>query len=144
MSERISTGRAFFFDVPGQPAPQGSKNPWGSEDNPRTRPWRHAVTAAAAARLNGAPLLTGPIRVDAHFYFPRPKSHYRTGRHSSQLRPDAPKYHASSPDLDKLARAIGDALAGVAFRDDRQIAAWGLSKTYGDRAHAIVQVSELA
>jgi hypothetical protein len=40
--------------VIGIPAPQGSKTPWGSEANPRTRPWRATVAATLLARPPGS------------------------------------------------------------------------------------------
>jgi Holliday junction resolvase RusA-like endonuclease len=35
-----------------------------------------------------------------------------------------------APDLDKLARAIGDMLTGLYYADDAQITRWHLTKTY--------------
>lgn len=121
---------AITFTVPGIPAPQGSKNQFGGEANPRTRPWRAAVSAAAHEAMGGQPLITGPVYVKAVFRFPRTKSHYRTGKNAHLLRPDAPRWHAGTPDLDKLQRAIGDALTGVLLRDDKQIAVWHATKRY--------------
>jgi Holliday junction resolvase RusA-like endonuclease len=133
------------FTVPGLPAPQGSKTPWGTEANPRTRPWRAAVTAEAAEamRTRGASLFTGPVLLDVVFSFTRPKSHYGTGRNADRLKPGAPRFHASKPDADKLARAIGDSLTGVVFRDDSQIGRLTVSKVYGDTAGATVLVAPL-
>jgi Holliday junction resolvase RusA-like endonuclease len=131
------------FTVIGTPAPQGSKTRWGTEDNPNTRPWRAAVAASAhEAARNGTALklLPGPLTVRARFYFPRPKSHYRTGRFAGTLKDSAPLYCATTPDLDKLQRAIGDALKGVLLHDDSQIVQWHAAKFYGAPARAEITI----
>ncbi len=83
------------------------------------------------------------MKVTVTFVFPRPKSHYRTGKNAGILRDDAPLYKDSTPDTDKLERAIGDALTGVVFSDDAKVAWWDARKMYGDRAEAIVTVEVL-
>jgi Holliday junction resolvase RusA-like endonuclease len=129
------------FIAHGVPAPQGSKNQFGGESNPRTKPWRAAVTAEAAAAMEGRELFSGPVMVRVVFQFPRPKAHFRTGKNAHLLRDDAPLYFSDkTPDLDKLQRAIGDALTGVVFRDDKQIAWWDTRKVYGDRGLARISV----
>jgi Holliday junction resolvase RusA-like endonuclease len=118
------------FMVHGIPAPQGSKTPWGSETNPRTKPWRGMVSADAAEAMKGREPLAGPLRLEVHFFFPRPKAHYGTGRNAEKLKPSAPLWHCHKPDLDKLLRAIGDALSGIVFRDDSQIVEVIADKVY--------------
>lgn len=128
------------FVVHGSAAPQGSKNQFGAEANPRTRPWRAAVTAEAARAADGQPLMDGPVAVRAVFHFARPKAHYRTGKHNGELRGDAPHYRDNGPDLDKLCRAIGDSLTGTVIRDDRQITSWSALKVWGDRDYADISI----
>jgi Holliday junction resolvase RusA-like endonuclease len=50
---------------------------------------------------------------------------------------------ATTPDLDKLCRAIGDALTGVAILDDKQIAWWDVMKHYGSQACAVIAIEAL-
>ena len=89
-------------------------------------------------------MIEGPVEVQAHFVFPRPKSHYHSSKkRQGELRGDAPLWHTSAPDLDKLQRAIGDALAGVVIRDDAQIARWRVSKSYGQTPRAMITVIPL-
>lgn len=128
------------FTVHGIPAPQGSKTAWGTEANPNTRPWRAAVTAEAAQTMTGIPLLEGALELAVLFVFPRPKSHFGTGKNAAVLKDGAPIFHRSKPDADKLLRAIGDALTGVLCRDDSQFAQVRATKMYGDSAHARVRV----
>jgi len=128
----------------GLPAPQGSKNPWGGEANKRTKPWRDQVAQTIGFARRDTPLLLGPVKVIVTFAFTRPKSHYRTGKHANELRPDAPHWHTAPNDLDKLCRAIGDALTAVAWKDDKQVAVWTAQKIYADKAYADITIVDLS
>ena len=109
--------------VYGDPAPQGSKRHVGNgvmvESSKRVKPWRQAVTTAAA---DAAGAYTGPVRVDCTFLIRRPKGHWGTGRNTATLKPSAPLYVTSraAGDLDKLLRSTLDGLAdgGLLARDD--------------------------
>jgi crossover junction endodeoxyribonuclease RusA len=130
----------------GEPAPQGSKTRAGTgmrEANPATAPWRATVTAAASEAMTGRLPLVGPLEIRAVFVFPRPASHWGTGRNIQRLKPSAPAYRSSKPDLDKLLRAIGDALTGIAFRDDAQLVIVRAEKHYGSPPCAHIEVSEI-
>lgn len=133
---------SLAFRVPGVPVPQGSKMPYGGEANPHVKGWRASVAEEAAKLVPDGPI-TGPVQIAVDFVFPRPKSHYRSGRHSDQLREDAPYWHVIVPDLDKLQRSIGDALKGNVLRDDSQIAAWVTRKYYGPKPAARIEITEI-
>lgn len=135
-----TTDVPLMITVYGTPAPQGSKRHLGRgvmvESSAKVKPWREAVKHAALDALD----LTGPLftrgdslHVQACFYFARPRSHYRTGRNSDHLRPDAPEYVTGRPDLDKLLRSTFDALgeAGV-YHDDAQVVRVEAVKFYAD------------
>jgi len=143
------------IEVAGVPAPQGSKTvgrsasgaSWVRDDNPHTAPWRATVAAAAAKAMSPGlghtwPMLHGPVKLYAEFRFPRPKGHYRTGKAAGQLRPAAPFHPSGRPDLDKLLRAVGDAIAGIVLVDDAQIISVSASKRYGE-AGATIRVDEI-
>ena len=127
------------FTIPGIPQQQGSKRYVGNgrsiEANKNLGPWREvAISRALQAKPEGrGPTFTGPVLVTAVFYFPRPKGHYGSGRNAHKLRPSAPYWHASAPDLDKLCRATGDILSqsGI-LQDDRLIVIWSALSQYGD------------
>ena len=128
--------------IPGTPQQQGSKRNVGGnrfiEANRNLAPWR----ADAIAYLRRAALdqwghaaespITDPVRVGVRFIYARPKSHYGTGRNAGIVKASAPHYKTSAPDLDKLQRALGDALtqAGI-LRDDALIVEWTAVKLYG-------------
>jgi len=101
---------------------------WAHEDNNRTRPWMSALKAeaqlAVSRELRGTPMYCGRVRVALAFGLPKPKS--------------APKRRPSYPikkrdDLDKLCRAVLDALTGVLWRDDGQVTDLSAGKAYWER-----------
>lgn len=123
------------FTVHGRPQQRGSKRPFlirggggvspriaVTDDNKHSAAWMDSVRGAAIASLPAShrPIDT-PIRLTIDFYFSRPKSHYRTGKNAHLLRDGTSDVHAQKPDLDKLTRAIGDALTGIVYRDDSLI-----------------------
>lgn len=71
--------------------------------------------------------MEGPICADMVFWEQRPKSHYRK---NGALKPDAPSVPTKAPDLDKLVRSVGDALNGIVWRDDSQVATLVATKRY--------------
>lgn len=137
------------FFVPGTPAPQGSKRYLGNgvmiESSKRVKPWRADIRATALANFKQP--FTGPIWLDLLFVLPRPKSHHGTGRNANTIKPSAPTQHTQKPDLDKLIRAVGDALTSVAYQDDSQVVAGSYMKrwSYGanDRAGVYITVVPL-
>lgn len=126
------------FTVVGRPQQVGSKRAFVqngktilTDANKKAKPWMQAVRDAATAVLpDGFELLRGPVEIRVTFHFARPKGHFRTGRNVGGVKRGAPHWHTSTPDLDKLCRAVGDALTGVVFADDRQVAAWRAEKVY--------------
>lgn len=139
---------AVQFTVLGVAAPQGSKTrtKWGSmrEDNPRTMPWRQEVAAVAKKAMGGMDLLLGPVRLTVECLFPRPKSHYRTGKRAADLKANAPGWVHTKPDLSKLVRAIEDAMTGIVFRDDSQVCETHSRKTYSTvEPYALITVEQI-
>ena len=64
------------------------------------------------------------------FIFPRPKSHYRTGKFSHILKEDAPSLHICTPDLDNLIKFSLDALNKVFYKDDSLVVEVNALKRY--------------
>ena len=148
MSDKTAFREDFF--VPGIPKTAGSKRAFplksgrivvtdackGSKD------WKATVQATVMATWRGPPLV-GPMELTIIFAMPRPKSHYRMGRHAADLKPNAPTYHTKRPDATKMLRAVEDALTGVLWRDDAQIAVQTTYKVYDERPGAHISVKEL-
>lgn len=129
--------------VPGRPRPQGSKRAVGRrrngsailvESSPGVGDWRADVRAAMLA--SGA-RLAGPVSVGLDFALARPRS------------PTHPAAPAGPPDLDKLARAVLDALesAGTIENDARVVQFHLLRKRYaapGEPQGCLIEVRSLS
>ena len=144
------------FFVPGLPATAGSKtcmnhpvtNVKFYKDSCKRGPqWRKDVQRCFRGAYKGAPL-EGPVSFNLIFRMPRPKTHYRSGKHSSNiLKPNAPQYPISKPDTTKMVRALEDALTthkkrGVilwsgAWLDDSQVVTQHNWKLYADEQHPV-------
>lgn len=127
------------FTVLGIPQPQGStrafmrpgmKFPVVTSDNAKNKPWRQETASFALMAMTGEPW-EGAISLIVDFYFDRPKSQKKA------------LYKTTKPDVDKLARSIGDALTGIVFRDDSQVVQLTCRKAYGSPARAEIQVRQL-
>lgn len=122
------------FIVHGLPAGQGSKTAIRSasgavigsrESNPRTKPFRQAVSGAAldAARAAGWPPPADPT-MDTQFlvlvncYVARPSSHFLK---SGALKKGVPMRPSAKADGDKVLRAINDALQKIVIDNDRRV-----------------------
>ncbi|CAB4152889.1 Rus Holliday junction resolvase [uncultured Caudovirales phage] len=127
----------LYFTVFGRPVPQGSKNVFRGrlvEASKDLKPWRAAIAEAVfnTWKLTGDERqFTDPVVVKATFILPKPKTVKR-------LLPTVP------PDLDKLQRALGDAISidCQALQDDSFIVGWRTNKIYAsDPQDAGVRVS---
>lgn len=110
-----------------RPVPQGSKvpgitkagKPFLRDRAPKAlKTYREHLAIDATEATTS--IATGPVSVRITFRFARPKSHYTA---AGELKADAPVYAhpLRRGDIDKLARAVLDALTGTAFQDDRQV-----------------------
>lgn len=120
----------MIFTIVGlTPAPQGSKRHVGGgrmvESSAKVRPWREAVRQEALK--TGLAISDQPIYLHLLFRFRRPQGHHNS---KGEVKPSAPTTHITRPDLDKLCRSTLDALTGVLFRDDSQVAFMVASKEY--------------
>ena len=71
-----------------------------------------------------------PINCTLYFYSTRPKNHYRSGKYSNELKPNAPVYNTSKKDIDNMAKFILDALNNKLYLDDAQIVVLHCKKDY--------------
>jgi Holliday junction resolvase RusA-like endonuclease len=134
------------FTVRGVPVPQGSKRALVhrstgravviEQGGQRHKDWRQDVKSAAVEAMGwrvsedgikvfGQPVMTGPVGVSICFTVPKPKSAPKTRR----IWPD------KRPDLDKLVRAILDAITGEVIADDAQVTELRAYKVYPGEGH---------
>ena len=105
----------------------------GSWSRPRRTCCPGARRSSTRRRAANGNHFWAAVRVELAFDFPRPKAHFGTGRNQELLKRSAPLYKRTAPDLDKLARAVLDALthSGV-LRDDALVVELHCSKQYAD------------
>lgn len=137
------TVEVLSFYVEGIPIPQGSKKGFsrmGSthvqivDDNAaKLKPWRNTVRLAAYDALAGRTGFSEGVSVFLDFDLPRPKSVRRLKPHVK-------------PDLDKLQRAILDALTDAkVWGDDGQVLTIHAVKRYADDKPGVrIKIRELA
>lgn len=125
---------AVSFFAPGAPQPQGNKSAFvrggravvveGRRGKSRSAftEWRATVRlAASAARGADSEPLAGPVSLRLHFALPRPTSAPKTRR----------TWASKRPDLDKLVRAVLDAMTEAAvWGDDSQVVHVVATKDY--------------
>jgi crossover junction endodeoxyribonuclease RusA len=127
----------LLFVVYGKPEPQGSMKafvvrgrPIITSDNTSLKPWRQQVALAALAQMKGGTPHDGAVEMQIDFYFDRPKSVKKTA------------LKITRPDIDKLERAVLDALTGIAYKDDAQVVKVTKTKQYGSPARVEIAVAK--
>jgi crossover junction endodeoxyribonuclease RusA len=139
--------RSIRFFVGGKPVTQGSKRLVRGargrtlmiEASRNLKPWRSAVARAAVAA--GVRMIDGDVEVGIVALWERPASHYRKDGSIRPSMPTRPRY----ADCDKMCRAICDALAKVAYENDRSVACLSIERRWaesGERMGAIVEIRE--
>ena len=140
----------YTFLVPGIPVPQGSKRAMLHAQSNRVvmfdqrsdklAEYRANIIQAVATSELDQPLL-GPVFMEITFAFPRPKSHFGTGRNAGVLKAGMSTWHIKTPDADKCLRAVLDSLtvAGV-WKDDSQVCDVRVIKIYSDMPSTGIKV----
>lgn len=146
----------IHFFVPGIPAPGGSKRFVGfakktgrailvDDAGEKNKNWRQSVATFAymeKQKRGMTTLITQPIHVRMEFIMPRPKAHFRTGKHANEIRPDAPTWHTKKPDALKLARSTEDAMTGVLYEDDAATCKIEAFKRYGNGPGCFITIQD--
>ena len=80
------------------------------------------------------------ISVDIQAFYPIPQSFSKKKKEaavSEQIRP------TTKPDCDNVAKAVLDALNGVAYYDDNQVVCLSVNKYYGETGYLKITLSEI-
>lgn len=135
------------FIVHSAAAPQGSKRHLGNgimvEASKRVKPFRQDVRFTAIDTIDPTWWdRTGPMSLTVDFHFVRPKSHFTT---KGNLTKSAPMFPTGRNvgDIEKLVRAVNDAISGVLFDDDAQVVECHARKLYSDQNLCIITVERL-
>lgn len=116
------------FFVPGQVRGKGrprfSRKSGRAYTPAQTAAYESTVAYAGSVAMNGRSLLDGPVGVKMTAVFGIPKS-WKPARKAAAL------HHTSKPDADNIAKCC-DALNGIVWKDDAQVARISVSKVYGE------------
>lgn len=131
--------RAFVNPKTGQPIVTDDSGKAG-------KTWRQEVTTAGirAMQEHGLEVFDGPLAVEFVFVRPRPASHYGSGKNANVVKPSAPAFPSTRPDVLKLARAVEDALTKVVWTDDARIVDERIRKVWGSPERCEVAVRRAA
>ena len=103
--------------------------------------WRHAIGRAARDEWGeGAPTFKA-VTIELHFRMERPKNQYADLQYRVKARYEDAE-PSMPPDLDKLIRAVLDALTGIVYDDDSQVVSLTASKTFARFAGLDIVVSD--
>lgn len=132
------------FFVPGTPVAKGSAKAFYNRKINRAfvtqtnlekqKPWVSLISVMAQEA--GLTITDGPVSVRLEFRMPRPKSHFG----KKGLKPNAPLWHRSKPDVDKLVRAVLDSLTGIAYLDDSQVCDSHEIKQYSEQPGVLITI----
>ncbi len=107
------------------------------KDHP-VQDFKQAVQLEATRSYIGSPIV-GVVGITITFVVARPKSMRRKNTPMPRV------WHTVKPDIDNLAKAVFDALKGILWVDDSQIAKATLSKVYAagdEQPHVIIEVRD--
>jgi Holliday junction resolvase RusA-like endonuclease len=121
---------SIAFTVPGTPV--GKARARTVTQNGRTHSYtprgtvlfENAVRLAAKEAMRGREPLKGAVKMRMTAYFRTPASW-------SRKKADDAVYKKSKPDIDNIAKAVGDAVRGICYGDDASVAWLEALKLYG-------------
>jgi Holliday junction resolvase RusA-like endonuclease len=136
---------ALVFEVPGEPVGKGrhrtvarrgagGKTFLANITPEKTVRYESDVAVFAAQAMAGRPLLQGPLWMHLTAFYARPKSHPKH---------NPPQWVTKKPDASNVLKAVEDALNGVAYRDDSQLADARVLKRWSERPRIVVSIGQL-
>lgn len=145
MTDRTRQAAVITFRVWG--TPKGQPRPRAFAHQGRVRvytpgtaeAWKSQI-AQAAQPWHGA-RIAGPVFLKVEFLMPRPRAHVRR---DGSVRPSAPGWHTTRPDIDNLLKAVLDALTTIGlWADDAAITEIIAQKRYatGTEPGAIISIT---
>ena len=130
------------FLIPGKP--QGNGRPRFNMDTKTvhtpeaTRRYEQTVRYSYLSAIpNGQRVHFGPCRVEIDAVFTAPKAWRVADQKAALAGAITPE---NKPDCDNIAKAVLDALNGIAYKDDSQVADLVVRKRFGEEAHVSVRI----
>ena len=119
------------YFIAGDPVPQGSLNFYHGRavhsNQKYLHPWREKIANEIGQHVS---VNEGPFEIELAFTLRRPRT---VTREAATVRPD----------LDKLVRAVLDALTRVAYQDDSQVVRLVAEKSYGSEPGVFIKIRAL-
>lgn len=109
-------------------------NKYGSYTPKKTKAYSNDLAGAAIDAMKGKRLLEGALLVNISCYMPIPKTLGNKVK--------AGDAHIKKPDLDNIIKQL-DALNGIVYKDDSQIAALMAAKIYSNEPRITITIQEL-
>ena len=101
----------------------------------KTKTAETSIAEYARYYMGFANPLEGVMWLDLAFYLPIPKEKRKTIENDS--------WHVCKPDADNLAKLASDALNGICYHDDSQIARLTITKRYSDNPRTEITITVL-
>jgi Holliday junction resolvase RusA-like endonuclease len=118
--------KGSYHAVPNQRWMKGDRTARAVVFKPPTvaqKTWGDEIRKTAKIAMNGPPLPRGvPVGIEIFVRKQRPVRHHISSRRVNAVKPDAPLWVDVKPDPDKIARLVLDAMTGVVYEDDAQVA----------------------
>ena len=103
--------------------------------------FERAVAWACRSACRGAQMPeNAPLRLDAVFYMPIPKSANKGLR---ERMASERMMHTKKPDTDNMLKSVLDGCNGIAYKDDNQIAQIRATKVYSENPRVEVTISTI-
>lgn len=133
------------FLIPGKPKgkdrPRFNTTTKAVHTTSATREYEQTVRWSYMSAIHvGERFHSGPCRVeiDAVFSIPKSWAHWRRSKAlSGEILPEC------KPDCDNIAKAVLDALNGIAYKDDSSVTELNIKKRYGEQAHVAVRIESI-
>ncbi|WP_305177894.1 RusA family crossover junction endodeoxyribonuclease [Faecalibaculum rodentium] len=132
------------FSIPGEPCAKGRPRfirATGQVMTPeKTSRYEQLVQLSYMQHVGQEVTLHGPVKAHIRAYFSIPKSISQRKREqmiSGDLKP------LKKPDADNIAKIVLDALNGMAYQDDKEVAALLVEKHWAEKPMVCVTLSEI-
>jgi len=131
----------IVIQIPGEPVGKGRPRLGkGHVHTPdKTRLWEEMAAWEARRQYQGEPL-EGPIDLDVQATFAVPRSWPLWKQKQAE---EDMVVHIVRPDASNVLKAVEDALQGIVFSDDSQLAMVSIDKWYGSEPKVTVEVRPL-
>lgn len=130
------------FTIYGQPVAKGRPRlgKWGTYTPEKTVNYENLVKLSYIEQYKGFELMEGYLKIEMYFFMQIPKSTSNKKRELMLQRKILPD---KKPDYDNMAKAITDALNGVAYIDDNQVVEAHIYKFYAEEPRAEVFITKI-